>query len=99
MNRSILSAKRQVSTTIARTQGDDQSSCVRVLVVRPPEPREVPAEVQFEIAPNTVTDTADLATARLRTGQGQEWEEQLVARLELGSRRRPEAIDLGLRRS
>src|SRR5262249_9349939 len=40
----------------------------------------------------------DLGTARLRTGQGQEWEEQVVARFELGSRRRSESIDLGLRR-
>ena len=44
---------------------------IRVIVVRPPERREVPAEVQFEVARDTVTDTADLGTARLRTGQGQ----------------------------
>ena len=37
---------------------------IRVIVVRPPERREVTAEVQFEIAPNTVTDTTDLGTAR-----------------------------------
>ena len=36
---------------------------IRVIVVRPPERREVPAEVQFEVAPNTVTDTTDLGTA------------------------------------
>ena len=42
-----------------------------VLFVRPPELREVPAEVQFEVARNAVTDTPDLGAARLRTGQGQ----------------------------
>jgi len=36
-----------------------------------PNPWEVPAEVQFEVAPNTVTDITDLGTARLRTGHGQ----------------------------
>jgi hypothetical protein len=69
-----------------------------VIVVRPPERRQVPAEVQFEVARNAVTDIADLGTARLCTGQGQQWEEQVVARLKLGSCRRPEPIDLGLRR-
>ena len=44
---------------------------IRVIVVRPPERREVPAEVPFEVARKTVTDTTDLGTARLRTGQGQ----------------------------
>ena len=34
-----------------------------------PERWEVPAEVQFEVAPNAVTDTTDLGTARLRTGK------------------------------
>src|SRR5580693_5956622 len=68
------------------------------VVVCPPERREVPAEVQFEVAPNTVTDVTNLRTARLRIWQGQQWEEQVVARLELGSCRRPEPIDLGLRR-
>src|SRR5208283_616653 len=71
---------------------------IRVIVVRPPERREVPAEVQFEVAPNAVTDITNLRTARLRTWQGQQWEEQVVARLKLGSCRRPEPIDLGLRR-
>src|SRR5580700_6859525 len=70
----------------------------RVGVVRRPERRQVPAEVQFEVAPNTVTDITNLRTARLRTWQGQQWEEQVVARLKLGSCRRPEPIDLGLRR-
>jgi len=69
-----------------------------VIVVRPPERREVPAEVQFEVARNAVTDVTNLRTARLRTWQGQQWEEQVDARLELGSCRRPEPIDLGLRR-
>ena len=31
---------------------------LRVITVRPPERREVPAEVQFEVAGNAVTDTA-----------------------------------------
>src|SRR5580692_4471013 len=72
---------------------------IRVIDVRPPEPWEVPAEVQFEVARNAVTDITDFGTARLRTWQGQQWEEQVVARLKLGSCRRPEPIDLGLRRS
>lgn len=38
-----------------------------VSVIRPPERREVPAEVQFEVAPNTVTDTTNLRAARLRS--------------------------------
>src|ERR1700693_4283173 len=65
---------------------------IRVIVVRPPERREVPAEVQFEVAPNTVTDITNLRTARLRSWQGQQWAEQVVARLKLGSCRRPEPI-------
>jgi len=48
------------------------------IVVRPPERREVPAKVQFEVAPNTVTDITNLRTARLRAWQGQQWEEQVV---------------------
>ncbi len=71
---------------------------VRVIIARPPERREAPAEVQFEVARNTVTDTAELGTARLRTGPAQGCEEHVVARLKLGSCRRPEPIDLGLRR-
>ena len=55
----------------------------RVVVVRPPERRQVPAEVQFEVARNAVADIADLGAARLRTWQGQQWEEQVVARLKL----------------
>src|ERR1700724_2883211 len=70
----------------------------RVIVVRPPEPGQVSAEVQFEVARNAVTDIADLGTARLRIGQGQKWEEQVAARLKLGSCRHPKPIDLSLRR-
>ena len=44
---------------------------IRAVVVRPPEPREVATEVQFEVTSSTVTDIADLGTACLRTGQGQ----------------------------
>src|SRR5690349_660586 len=69
---------------------------IRTTVVRRSEPGEVPAEVQFEVARNTVTDVADLRTARLRTGQGKQREEQVIARLELGSCRHPEPINLGL---
>ncbi len=58
-----------------------------IIVVRPPERRQVPAEVQFEVARNTITDTAELRTARLRIRQGQQWEDHLVARLKLGGRR------------
>jgi len=71
---------------------------LRVIVVRLPERWEVPAEVQFEVAPNTVADVTNLGSARLRTWQGQQREEQVVARLKLGSGRHPEPIDLGLRR-
>ena len=71
---------------------------IRVIVVRPPERREVATEVQLEVARNAMTDVAYLGTARLRTGPAQRREEQVVARLELGSRRRPEPIDLRLRR-
>jgi hypothetical protein len=41
-----------------------------VIAARPPERRQVPAEVQFEIAANTVTDIPELGTARLRIWQG-----------------------------
>src|SRR5580704_23239 len=71
---------------------------IRVIDVRPPERWEVPAEIQFEVARNAVTYIADPGTARLCTGQGQQREEQVVARLKLGSRRRLESIDLGLSR-
>jgi hypothetical protein len=52
---------------------------IRVSVARRPEPREVPAEVQFEVAANPVTDTTELGTAGLRTGQGQHWEDHVIA--------------------
>jgi hypothetical protein len=65
------------------------------VVVRPPECREVSAEVQVEIAPKTVTDTAELGSAHLRSGPGQGWEEHVVAQLKFGSCRRPEPIDSG----
>jgi len=57
---------------------------MRVIVVRLPARREVPAEVQFEVARNFVTDAADPGAARLRTGPGQGWEGEVVARLKLG---------------
>ena len=68
------------------------------MVVRQPEPREVPAEVQFEVARNAVTDITELGAARLRAGPGQHWENHGVARLKLGSCRRAEPIDLRLGR-
>src|SRR5580704_3359595 len=86
---SSLKAKPRATTSRLRT---------RVMVLRPPEFRQVPAEVQFEVARNAVTHTADLGAARLCTGQGQQWEEHVAARLKLGGCRRPEPIDLGLRR-
>jgi hypothetical protein len=43
---------------------------IRVIDVRPPERWEVPAEVQFEVARNAVTDITNPGTARVRTGQG-----------------------------
>src|SRR5580704_13823182 len=70
----------------------------RGIVVRRPERGEIPAEVQFEVARNAVTDVADLVTARLCTGPRQERKEQVVARLKLGGCRQPEPIDLGFRR-
>src|ERR1700722_19927294 len=72
---------------------------IRLIGVRPPKRRQVPAEVHFEVARSAVTDTAQLGTARLRIWQGQHWEDHLVTRLELGSRRHPVPIDLGLRRA
>jgi hypothetical protein len=36
---------------------------IRLIFVRPTEPREVPAEVQFKVAPNTVADIVELAAA------------------------------------
>src|SRR5690349_22751128 len=71
----------------------------RVIFVRPPELREVPAEVQFKVAPNTVADVTDLCAARLRVRQRQEWEDHIVARLQLAGGRHPESIELGLGRS
>jgi hypothetical protein len=41
---------------------------VRAILVRLPELRQVPAEVHFEVARNTVTDITDPGTVRLRTG-------------------------------
>src|SRR5271165_6338974 len=41
--------------------------CIPVIVVRPPELGEVSAEIQFEVAPNTVTGVTNLRTTRLRT--------------------------------
>src|SRR3984885_14044422 len=76
----LLMGRWRTSVPSSEIQGDDQSGCVTVSsFVRPPERREVPAEVQFEVAPNTVTDITNLRTARLRTGHGQQWKEQVVA--------------------
>src|SRR5580704_2417305 len=72
---------------------------IRPLIIRPPEPRQIFAEVQFEITRDAVTQTADLGTSRLLTGPRQSREKYVRARLELGSCRRPEPIDLGLRRA
>jgi hypothetical protein len=49
-----------------------------VIVVGLPERRQVPAEVQFKVAPNTVTDITDSGPARLRTGLRQHWESVLL---------------------
>src|SRR5579862_7937400 len=92
---------RRTSNVAAGFRNPGQRSAglpIRVIVVRTPERRQVLAEVQFEVARNAVTDIADLGAARLCTGQGQQWKKQFVARLKLGSCRRPEPIDLGLRR-
>jgi hypothetical protein len=89
----------RTSVPSSEIQGEDQSACLSASSsARPPERRQVPAEVQFEVARNAVTDIANLGAARLCAGQGQQWEEQVAARLKLGSCRRPEPIDLGLRR-
>ena len=71
---------------------------VRGIVLRRPERGEVPAKVQFKVARNTVTNTTELGTARLRTGPGQHWEDHVVAGLKLGGSRQPEPIDLRLGR-
>ena len=73
-------------------------SRIRAIAIRPSERREVTAEVQFEVAPNAVTEPTELASAGLRTEPGQHWEDHVVARLKLGSRRRAEPIDLRLGR-
>src|ERR1700682_6443690 len=80
---------RRTSVPSSEIQSDDQSGCLAVSSssARPNVGKYLP-----------ITDIADLGTARLCTGQGQHWEEQVVARLKLGSCRRPEPIDLGLRR-
>ena len=54
---------------------------IRVFVLRRAERREIPAEVQFEIALNAVTDTTELGTTRLRAGPSQGWEEDVIAGL------------------
>jgi hypothetical protein len=64
------------------------------IVLRRPKRREVPAEVQFEVAPKTVTDITELGAARLRTGPRQGWEEHVVARLKLDSCRHPEQCQI-----
>ncbi len=69
---------------------------LRVIISRPPELGEVAAEIQFEVAASSVTDTTELGAARLRIGPGQHWEDHFIARLKLGSCRHPESIDLGL---
>jgi hypothetical protein len=67
---------------------------VRGIVPRRPKRREVPAKVQFEVAPNTVTNVTELGAARLRTGPRQGWEEHVVARLKLGSCLHPEQCQI-----
>ena len=67
---------------ISEIQGDDSVRLrIRLIVVRRPKLREVPTEVQFEVAPNTVTNITELGTASLRSGPRQGWEEHVVARL------------------
>ncbi|SRR6266403_3855882 len=97
-----LDVDRHARTSVpsSEIQGDDQSGCLSVSSSSaPPERRKVSAEVQFEVAPKTVTKSTDLGTARQLTGPGQGREEYVGARLELGSCRRPEPIDLGLHRT
>jgi hypothetical protein len=65
-----LDVDRHARTSVpsSEIQGDESVGLlIRVIVVRPPERREVPAEVQFEVARNPVTDVAELGAARLRT--------------------------------
>jgi hypothetical protein len=69
-----------------------------IAAVRLPERRQIPAEVQFEVAGNAITDITYLGAARLRAGPGQDREDHVVARLKLGSRWHSEPIDLRLRR-
>jgi hypothetical protein len=93
-------ARANVGAVFAKIQGDDQSGCVPVSwsSARPSAGR-LPAEVQFEVAPNAVTHTADPGTAPPLTGPRQGSEEHVVTRLELASCRRPEPIDLGFHRA
>jgi hypothetical protein len=70
---------------------------IRAIVVRFPEPSEVAAKVQFKVTPNAVADVAEFATARLSIRPRQHRKDHVVARLELGSRRPPEAVELDLR--
>ena len=56
---------------------------IRLIGVRPPERREVPTEVQFEVARNTVTDIADLGTDACAPGNASNGKNKSIARLEL----------------
>jgi hypothetical protein len=89
----VVHVRSKHENTLPRTSGAEfrnpgrPSVALRIrVVVRPPERRDVPTEVHFAGAPNAVTDIANLRTARLRTGQGQQWKEQVVARLGTASR-------------
>jgi len=73
----VISHPKLVETgPCVRAKKSDSNLCkvwvlrTRIIIVRPPERRKVPAEVQFEVAPNAVTDITDLRTACLRTWQG-----------------------------
>ena len=80
-------------------QGDDQSGGVSVESSSDgPNAGRYRPKVQFKVARNTVTNTTELGTARLRTGPGQHWEDHVVAGLKLGGSRQPEPIDLRLGR-
>ena len=51
---------------------------MRAVVDGLPQRREVPAEVQFEVARNAVADAEELGTARLRVGRARVFQIEVV---------------------
>src|SRR5690348_2110631 len=55
---SVASSQAQRLTWVPSSESGQRSACLlfHVIIILSPEPRKVPAEVQFEVTPNTVTD-------------------------------------------